>query len=67
MLMSLAALVDEATADLERYEYARALADRGFFWDFCDNYLEAVKSRRYGDFGAEAAPRPTPRCARRCR
>ena len=38
------------------YEYARALAKiEAFFWDFCDNYIEAAKSRRYGDFGAEAA------------
>jgi valyl-tRNA synthetase len=56
MLTSLARLVDEATADLEEYEYARALARvEGFFWDFCDNYVEAVKARRYGDFGPGAA------------
>ncbi|MFP5378187.1 MAG: valine--tRNA ligase [Vicinamibacteria bacterium] len=56
MLTSLARLVSEATADLEQYEYAKALAKiEGFFWDFCDNYVEAAKSRRYGDFGAEAA------------
>jgi valyl-tRNA synthetase len=56
MLMTLALLVDEVTTELDRYEYARALLKiEGFFWDFCDNYVEAVKSRRYGDFGAEAA------------
>ncbi|MEY4093058.1 MAG: Valine--tRNA ligase [Acidobacteriota bacterium] len=56
MLQNLAALVDEATAELENYEYAKALAKiESFFWDFCDNYVEAAKSRRYGDFGADAA------------
>jgi valyl-tRNA synthetase len=56
MLMNLAALVGEATADLDQYDYARALGRiEAFFWDFCDNYVEAAKSRRYGDFGAEAA------------
>jgi valyl-tRNA synthetase len=56
MLQSLAALVDEATGELEQYEYAKALAKiESFFWDFCDNYIEAAKSRRYGDFGADAA------------
>ncbi len=56
MLTSLARLVGEATTDLDQYEYAKALAKvEGFFWDFCDNYIEAAKSRRYGDFGAEAA------------
>jgi valyl-tRNA synthetase len=56
MLQNLAALVDEATAELEQYEYAKALAKvESFFWDFCDNYVEAAKSRRYGDFGPDAA------------
>ncbi len=56
MLLNLAALVDEATRELEQYEYAKALAKvESFFWDFCDNYVEAAKSRRYGDFGEEAA------------
>ena len=56
MLQNLAAVVDDATAELEDYEYAKALAKiESFFWDFCDNYVEAAKSRRYGDFGPEAA------------
>jgi valyl-tRNA synthetase len=56
MLQNLAVVVDEATSELENYEYAKALAKvESFFWDFCDNYVEAAKSRRYGDFGPEAA------------
>ena len=56
MLQNLAVVVDEATAELENYEYAKALAKiESFFWDFCDNYVEAAKSRRYGDFGPEPA------------
>ena len=56
MLQNLAALVGEVTVELEGYEYARALAKiESFFWDFCDNYVEAAKSRKYGDFGPDAA------------
>jgi valyl-tRNA synthetase len=52
MLTSLAKLVQESTQDLEQYDYARVLArTETFFWFFCDNYLELVKSRRYGDQG----------------
>ncbi len=56
MLRNLAALVEDATSELEHYEYAKALAKiESFFWDFCDNYIEAAKSRRYGDHGPEKA------------
>jgi valyl-tRNA synthetase len=56
MLTALAALVDDATVNLEQYDYARVLErTESFFWSFCDDYLELVKARRYGDFGSEAA------------
>ena len=57
MLTALAALVTEATDALDGYEYTRgaAIAPRASSGAFCDDYLELVKSRRYGDQGAEGA------------
>jgi valyl-tRNA synthetase len=56
ILRNLAGLVDEATRDLEGYDYARVLQrTEEWFWRFCDDYLELVKGRRYGEHGPEAA------------
>ena len=56
MLRNLSALLTEVTAAFEGYDYARALQrTETFFWRFCDDYLELVKGRRYGDQGPEGA------------
>jgi valyl-tRNA synthetase len=56
MLAQLAGVVEDATAGLESYEYSRALErTEAFFWSWCDDYVELVKSRAYGALGEAGA------------
>ena len=56
MIRNLAALVVEATDAFDGYDYARVLQRvETFFWRFCDDYLELVKGRRYGEQDAAGA------------
>ena len=59
ILSRLSETVATATAANEEYRYADALqAVERFFWnDLCDNYLELVKARSYGDTGDAASRR----------
>jgi len=56
LLTMVGRLVREATRELDDYNYATVLQRaETLFWFFCDNYLELVKSRRYGDQGEAGA------------
>ncbi len=57
MLTRLAQVVDTATAAFDDYGYHRSLEQSEvLFWTFCDDFVELVKSRAYGDDpGADSA------------
>ena len=48
MISRLSRTSRKADQYLNQYEYSLALAEiEGFFWDFCDNYMELIKHRVY--------------------
>jgi valyl-tRNA synthetase len=56
LLAQLAGVVSAATAAFEEFDYARAQeVTEAFFWTFCDDYVELVKTRAYGEGDAAAA------------
>jgi valyl-tRNA synthetase len=58
MLARLAEVVTEATTAFDTYQHTDALqATEGFFWTFCDDYIELVKERAYAQGPAAESAR----------
>jgi valyl-tRNA synthetase len=56
MLRRLGEVAAACTEAFDGFDHARALAAaEEFFWFFCDDYVELVKSRGYGEQGGQAA------------
>ncbi len=56
MLQRLAQVVTESTVAFESFDYARVLErTEAFFWWFCDDYVELVKTRAYEKSGNSAS------------
>jgi valyl-tRNA synthetase len=56
LLAQLATLIETATSAHDGFDYARALeVTETFFWSFCDDYVELVKTRAYGEGAAGGA------------
>ena len=52
LLKKLSTLIDDSTRAFDAYDYARSLERaESFFWFFCDDYVELVKGRAYGQQG----------------
>ena len=55
LLATLAGVIAEATASFEQFDHARCLElCEAFFWSYCDDYVELVKARAYGEPDAPA-------------
>jgi valyl-tRNA synthetase len=58
LLAELATTVEAATSAFDDFDHARALAvTERFFWRFCNDYVELVKARAYGEHGDAASAR----------
>jgi valyl-tRNA synthetase len=63
MLARLDAVITDTTNAFDELDYARALErTESFFWWFCDDYVELVKTRAYGQVGADGTPAGAAEC-----